>query len=174
MSKLSNVVFMASSEGGHFSQLLALHDLFEKYQTVVVTDNERANKNIPALKHVLAIEFAMADVEMRKKLKDSKKKKLTRFDYLPGYVKLFRQCFKICSKYRPKVIVSTGSVIAVPLILWGKLHGSKTVFIETRAKVYGKTVTGKILTHIADKIIVQWPEMVEVYKGKGEYYGTLV
>ena len=48
------------------------------------------------------------------------------------------------------------------------------VYIETRAKVYNKTITGKLIGWICDKIIVQWPEMVDVYKGKAEYYGTLV
>lgn len=27
---------------------------------------------------------------------------------------------------------------------------------------------------LADKVIVQWPEMVDVYNGKADYYGTLV
>lgn len=174
MSRLNNIVFFASNEGGHFSQLLALHSLFNKYETVIVTDNERANKEIPALKDVKSIEFALGDVNMRKKLKNSKKKNITRLDYIPGYIELFKDCFKICRKHRPKVIISTGSDIAVPLFLWGKIHGAKNVFIETRAKVYGKTVTGKLVTPIVDKIIVQWPEMLEVYKGKAEYYGTLV
>lgn len=174
MKSLNNIVFFASNEGGHFSQLLALSPLFSEYETIIVTDNKRANKNFPLLKNVKSIEFALGDVNMRNKLKNSKKKKMTRWDYIPGYWTLFKECFQICEKYRPKVIVSTGSDIAVPLMLWGKLHGSKTVFIETRAKVYGKTLTGKLLTPIADKIIVQWPEMVEVYKGKAEYFGTLV
>lgn len=171
---LNDIVFFASNEGGHFSQLMALKELFVKFDTVIVTDNERASTDIPALKSVKAIEFALGDVNMRKKLTNSKKKNITRWDYIPGYIELFKDCFKICRKYRPKVIVSTGSDIAVPLFLWGKLHGAKTVFIETRAKVYGKTVTGKLVTPIADKLIVQWPEMVNVYNGKGEYYGTLV
>lgn len=174
MSKLNDYVFFASNEGGHFSQLMALHDLFGKYKSVLVTDNERANKNIPALREIEAIEFAMGDVNMRKKLKDSKKKNVTRWDYLPGYIELFKDCFSIWKKYRPKVIISTGSDIAVPLFIMGKLHGSKCVFIETRAKVYGKTVTGKIVQYISDKIIVQWPEMLDVYGKKAEYYGTLV
>ena len=173
-SQLNDIVFFASNEGGHFSQLMALKKLFGEYHSVLVTDNERANKTLPALKEVSEIEFAMGDVEMRMKMKDSKKKNITRWDYLPGYINLFRQCFKIWRKYRPKVIISTGSDIAVPLFLIGRLHGTKCVFIETRARVYGKTVTGKILTHIASKIIVQWPEMVGVYKGKAEYLGTLV
>lgn len=52
--------------------------------------------------------------------------------------------------------------------------GAKFVYIETRAKVYNKTISGKIVERFADKIIVQWPEMVEVYMGRAEYYGTLV
>ena len=171
---LENFVFFACNEGGHFSQLMALKDLFGMFPSILVTDNERANKSLAALKCIEEIEYAMGDVEMRKKLKDSKKEKITHWDYLPGYISLFRQCFSIWKKYRPKVIVSTGSNIAVPLFIIGRLHGSKCVFIETRARVYGKTLTGKILTYIANKIIVQWPEMVDVYKGRAEYLGTLV
>lgn len=163
----------ASNEGGHFSQMMALAPLFEKYKTVIVTDNERANKQIQGLENV-KLELVLGLSKVRKKLERSKKKKLTRLDYLSGYIFSFKECFEVCQKYKPKVIISTGSVIAVPLILWGKVHGAKTVFIETRARVYGKTMTGKILTPIADKIIVQWPEMLEVYKGKAEYLGTLI
>lgn len=72
------------------------------------------------------------------------------------------------------MIVSTGSNIAVPLCFIAKLYGTRFVYIETRAKVYSKTISGKIVERFADKIIVQWPEMVNVYKGKAEYFGTLV
>ncbi len=171
--KRPNYIFFASNEGGHFSQLMALYPLFKKFSSVIVTDNERATKDMFQLKDVVAIEYANAEVELRKKFAN-KNKKLTRFDYLGGYIKLFKQCHIICNKYKPEVIISTGSDIAVPLIMWGRLHGAKTIFIETRAKVYSKTLTGKILTHIADKIIVQWPEMLSVYKNKAEYYGVLV
>ncbi len=171
-SKLENTVFFAANEGGHFAQLMKLSPLFDKYKSVVVTDNHRANKEIPALKNVAEIEFAMGFAHRRLELVN--KENISRWNYLGGYLKMFRQTFRIWKKHRPKVIISTGSNIAVPLFFIGKLYGSKLVYIETRARVYGKSVTGKLLTHIADRIIVQWPEMVDVYKGKAEYYGTLV
>lgn len=87
---------------------------------------------------------------------------------------MYRECFKIWKKYRPKVIVSTGSNIAIPLCLIGKLFGSKFVFIETQAKVYSKTATGQAIGNIADVVLVQWPEMLDVYRGKAKYFGTLV
>ena len=174
MRKLNNTVFFACNEGGHFAQLMALNELFGKYDTVIVTDNKRANKDIPALKNVRAIEFAMAFADKRDELTKKKGKKLTHASYLSAYWALFKQCYSIWEKYRPKVIVSTGSNIAVPLCFIAKLRGTKFVYIETRAKVYSKTISGKLVEHFADKIIVQWPEMVSVYKGKAEYHGTLV
>ena len=80
---------------------------------------------------------------------------------------------KIWKQYRPKVIISTGSNIAVPLFLIGKLHGSKIIFIETRAKVYARSMTGILVRKLADRIFVQWPEMLKLYP-EAIYCGTLV
>lgn len=174
MSILNNTVIFASNEGGHFAQLMALKELFSKYDTIVLTDNKRANRSIPALKDVKEIEFAMSFANKREELTKNKEKKMTHASYLGSYYGLFKECYTVCNKYRPKVIISTGSNIAVPLCFIAKWMGAKFVYIETRAKVYNKTISGKIVEHFADKIIVQWPEMIEVYKGRAEYYGTLV
>ena len=50
MVKLNNIVIFACNEGGHFAQLMALKELFSKYDSVILTDNKRANKGIPSLK----------------------------------------------------------------------------------------------------------------------------
>lgn len=174
MSRLNNIVMFASNEGGHFAQLMALKELFSKYDSVVLTDNERANFGIPALKDVKAIEFAMSFANKRKELTKHKEKKMTHASYLSSYFGLTKECWAACQKHRPKVIISTGSNIAVPLCFIAKIMGAKFIYIETRAKVYNKTISGKIVERFADKVIVQWPEMVDVYKGRAEYYGTLV
>lgn len=85
---------------------------------------------------------------------------------------MFVQCIRIVHKYKPAVIISTGSYIAVPLFWWGKLYGAKLIFIESNAMVYSKTVTGKLVGWMSDKVIVQWPEMLKVYP-KAEYWGVL-
>jgi len=172
--KLNDVVMFACNEGGHFSQLLALKDLFGKYNSVVLTDNKRANKSIPALSQVQEIDFAMSFANKREELSKRKYKTLSHVSYISAYWGLLMECWIACKKHRPKVIISTGSNIAVPLCFVSKIIGSKFIYIETRAKVYNKTISGKIIERFADKIIVQWPEMVEVYKGRAEYYGTLV
>lgn len=163
----------ACNRGGHFSQMLALKCLFGEYNSVLVTDNHHATKEkTPALKEIDYIEYAMGMANKLNSLngKDNKKNRL---QLLSGYVSLWHECRSIWKKYRPSVIITTGSNIAVGLFIYGWLRGSKLIFIETRAKVKSKTLTGTIIGKIADKVFVQWPEMTKIYP-KSEFCGTLV
>lgn len=170
--ELNNIVMFACSEGGHFSQMMELKTLFGKYQSVFVTDNVRADKNLPGLEAANDVFHVNGIAESRKKNAGNKHND-SRWTYLAGYFALFKQCRQVMKKVRPKVVVSTGSNVAVPLFFVGKLMGCKLIFIETRAHVYSKSMTGKLVGGISDEIIVQWPEMLKVYKN-AEYYGTLV
>ena len=171
MSKLNDIVMFACNQGGHFSQMMAMNELFGKYDSVLVTDNVRATKEMPALKNVGKIEFIVGESSKRKKVKDNDSG--NRFSFLDVYVSMFFASKQIWKKYRPKVIISTGSNIAFPLFLIGKIGGSKIIFIETRAKVYARSMTGILVRHMADEIFVQWPEMLKLYP-EAKYYGTLV
>lgn len=172
MAKLSNTVMFACNQGGHFSQMMAMKELFGSYDTVLVTDNVRANKEMPSLKEIGGIEFALAMAKKREELVGSSKGN-GRLGFLSAYFALFAECRKIWKKYKPAVIISTGSNIAVPLFLYGRLKGSKLIYIESRAKVHSKTMTGTVVGKIAHKVFVQWPEMQDVYPN-AEYVGTLV
>lgn len=127
---------------------------------------------MPALKEIGSISYVKGTAKSRKENVGSKHND-SRWSYLSGYIHQFVECYRILKLHKPKVIISTGSNIAVPLFYFGKLMGCKLVFIETRAHVYAKSLTGKLIAGISDKVIVQWPEMLDLYK-KAEYYGTLV
>lgn len=167
MAKLNNVVMFACNQGGHFSQMMALSELFERYDSVLVTDNVRATKETPALNKIGQIIHIKTQ---RDKVKAGKSHRLF---YINVYVENFIKYWKAWKQIRPKVIISTGSNIAVPLFWVGKLHGSKLIFIETRAKVYARSLTGILVRNIADIIYVQWPEMLKLYP-EAKYCGTLV
>lgn len=171
MGTLNRIVIFACNQGGHFSQLMALNELFSKYESILVTDNVRATKDIPVLKNITSIEIIEGEGRQRKEQKQNSSG--SRWTFIGVYIKSFFNCWKIWIKYRPKVIISTGSNIAVPLFIIGKLYGSKMIFIETRAKVYAKSMTGILVRHLADQIFVQWPEMLAVYP-EAKYCGTLV
>ena len=162
----------AGSQGGHYVELMGLKDLFCKYDSVLMTDNLNATFDKQELKVFKAIEHSTAMVKNRENHAGSSSR-LGRMAAITSYIKMFRECWNICKKWNPAVIVSTGSYIAVPLFLYAKLHGAKTIFIESNAKVYQKTMTGILVERFSDKIYVQWPEMLKLYP-QAEYYGPLI
>lgn len=162
----------AGSQGGHYVELMGLKSLFSKYESVLVTDNLNATKDKPELAAFKSIEYCYGMVKSREKRAGSSKKQ-SRLSALSSYLQMFWECWMICKRWKPTVIVTTGSYIAVPLFLCGKLHGAKTIFIESNAKVYQKTMTGILVERFSDKIYVQWPEMLKVYP-QAEYYGPLI
>ena len=66
------------------------------------------------------------------------------------------QSFLLFIKIRPKVIISTGAGIAIPFMIIGRFLGSKIIFIETGARIYTPSKTGKFIYKYADLFIVQY------------------
>lgn len=150
-SKL-NVLFVCN-RGGHFSQMMALKDLFPLYNSMLVTDNK--------------IDF---DLDIPCRYMESFRQRS--FPWFYFMVNVW-QYLKIGWAFRPDVVISTGANLAVPMFMVGKLMGSKLVFIESRARVYTKSSTGRLVGKWCSKIIVQWPEMLKLYP-RAEYWGQLM
>ena len=77
-------------------------------------------------------------------------------------------------KEKPDVIVSTGTMVAFPTILWARILRKKVIYIETFARVYGGTRAGKFVYkhHLYDLFIYQWETQKEEYPN-GIYGGGI-
>ena len=76
-------------------------------------------------------------------------------------------------KEKPQIIICTGALSTVPFCLLSKLFNSKLIYIESFAKVYTGSLTGRMMYLFADEFYVQWEEMLEIYpkaKFKGGVY----
>lgn len=71
--------------------------------------------------------------------------------------------WKVLRKEKPDLIISSGAAIAVPFFYLGKLFGAKTIYIEIFDRIDKPTLTGKLVYPVADRFIVQWEEMKQVY-----------
>lgn len=143
-------VLFISSTGGHFNELMQLEPLFKKYDYHIIVEKDKTNENL-------------------------KKKYGKKLDYLPygTRAKLFIYIFIFTwiivksiffyIKYRPHVIITTGTHTAVPICYFGHLFGSKVVFIETFANRSKPSLSGRMTYPIADMFIVQWDEMKKFY-----------
>lgn len=149
-------VMLVCNKGGHYSELMCLKSCWEGIsEPWMVTD-----------KHDACLDFGNRYLEFEA-FNYSRKK----FRALVGNCKY---ALRLCRRIRPDYVVSTGAGIAVPVMLAAKLCGAKLVFIESRARVYSRSKTGCILYPFCDTFIVQWPELLDVYGDKAEYFGTFV
>lgn len=153
-------IMLISSTGGHFTELMKLKPLFEKYDYSIVTENSK-NKKFLKNKYKSRIHFLIYG---------------TKTHFLVYPFKLFINCFIslfLYIKIRPKYIISTGAHTAGPMCCIGKIFGSKIIFIETFANINTKTITGSLVYLFADIFIVQWKRMLKLYP-KARYGGWII
>ena len=157
--KMKKKVLFISSTGGHFTELMSLSPLFEKYDYTIITEKDKTSEN---LKEKFGKKLYFLPYGTRSKL----------FTYIFKYLYLCIKTVYLYFKIRPKVIVTTGTHTAGPMCILGKIFGSKIIYIETFANIDKKTATGKIIYKIADLFIVQWEEMLKLYP-KAVYGGSI-
>jgi hypothetical protein len=73
---------------------------------------------------------------------------------------------------RPLIVVSTGASLALPFFAIARLHGARTVYVES-SRIDGPSRSGRLCYPLSDLFILQWEEQRRYYK-KGELVGALL
>ena len=158
IDKDTKIMFI-SSTGGHFNELMQLKPLMDKCNYHIVTEKTKQNSN---LKEKFGKKLNFLIYETKKKP----------FKYMfvllaNSFISLY-----IFLKFRPQVVVTTGTHTAGPMCCIARLLGSKVIYIETYANRISKTSAGKLLYYVANDFIVQWKEMLKLYP-KAKYFGGI-
>ena len=150
-------VMFISSVGGHLTQLLELKSIFNDYDYVLVTEKTDVTLSLKDKYNVSYLKYG------------SRK-------YLFKYIFIFSfnilKSIALFIKYRPKVIVTTGTHTAVPMCYLGFIFRRKVIYIESYAKRTSPTLTGRIVYPIATTFVVQWKSMLDFYP-KAKYWGGI-
>lgn len=144
-------ICLVSSSGGHFEQLCRLKELFNKYTGFVVT--EKTDFEVKADYYV-------------------QRTGLGEKNFIINTIRLFNETRKICDIEKPDVVITTGTYISLPFMIYCKLHKKKFIYIETFARVTDTTKAGKFMYRFADLFIYQWPELKKYYPN-GAYGGSI-
>ena len=75
-------------------------------------------------------------------------------------------------RVRPNYVITTGTMIVIPMAIIAKIFKRKLIYIETFARINDGTKTGKLLYKYADLFIVQWIELLKIYP-KAIYGGSI-
>jgi UDP-N-acetylglucosamine:LPS N-acetylglucosamine transferase len=87
-------------------------------------------------------------------------------------IRNFLVAFRVIRALRPRAIVTTGAGVAVPFCYVGRLFGARVVFIESFARVWSPSLTGRLVHPVATDFFVQWPQLLRHYR-KARYEGQL-
>ena len=144
-------VLFISSEGGHLNELSQID--FNRYDYFLVTEKTKATEFV-------AEKYPKGKYEY---LKYGTRKTPIRYFFI--LVSNYLKSKKIFKSFNPDVIVTTGTHTAIPMCFIAHRKKKKVIWIETFANRYTPTMAGKIIKKfkLADEVIVQWPELLEVY-----------
>ena len=153
---MKRVMFICSV-GGHLTQMLSLKEIFSNYDYLLVTEKSK-------------VTLDLANKYNTKYLLHGTRSYL--FKYIFIFIFNFFKSIYLFAKYRPEVIVSTGTHTAVVMCYLGWLFRRKIIFIESFAKSQSPTLSGKLVYPIATTFVVQWESMLKFYP-KAKYWGGI-
>lgn len=137
-------ILLVSSSGGHFDELMIINNAIKKmYDVKVVTEKTKYNHKENY--------FFLYQVN-RKKISSI-------FKLFINHIK----SFIILKKINPDVVISTGALASISMCKLAHNQGKKVIFIESFAKVFTPTKTGRYVYKFADIFIVQWEELLKFY-----------
>lgn len=154
---MNKKVLFVSSGGGHLEELLMLKELFKECDSLVVSEKTPTTE-------FLKDKYPTAYLKYGTK------------DHLLAYLFIFPWnillSFLIFLRFKPDYVVTTGTHTAVPMCYIAHFFHKKVVWIETFANVNTPTKAGRMVYQIADKFIIQWPDLKKFYP-KAEYWGSI-
>ena len=147
-------VLLAAEPGGHLLELYTLRDVWQHYDRTWVT--------LPAIGSL--------------SLLTDERVVFARGPTCRNIGNLLRNlwvAWQVIGRYRPKLIVATGSGLVVPLLWIARLRGVKSVYIECGGRTDRPSLSCRLVCRVANQLYVQWPELVDVVHG-ARYAGNIL
>lgn len=143
-------IMAVASDGGHWVQLQRIKNAFKGAEIVYVS-TQKSFKSNEGEKY-----YSVTDANRWNKLK---------------LIKMAGEMRKIIKKEKPDVIISTGAAPGLAAIFFGRLSGSRTIWLDSIANVERLSLSGRLIKPFADLHLTQWPHLAT---GKTIFKGTII
>jgi beta-1,4-N-acetylglucosaminyltransferase len=80
---------------------------------------------------------------------------------------------QLLTTVRPCALVTTGAALAVPFCWAARLTGVPVVYVESATRVNERSLTGRLVAPVADRVYVQWPDLLRAYR-RARYVGNVL
>ncbi|ORC32650.1 hypothetical protein B4O97_15945 [Marispirochaeta aestuarii] len=145
-------VLAVSSGGGHWVQLLRLRTAFEGFNVVYATVNPDSQLDIAGCPL-----YIIPDANRWTKL---------------SLVRCMFSALWIVIRVKPRVVITTGAAPGLFVLVFGKLLGAKTLWLDSIANVEKMSMSGRLARWFSDQWLTQWNDLA-CPKGP-EYKGAVM
>lgn len=135
---MSRKILAVASGGGHWVQLLRLRPAFEGHLVTYISTNSGYQADVQTPFHVVT------DANMWQKLR---------------LIKMFLEVGWVVLKLRPDAVVTTGAAPGFAAIMFGRLLGARTVWIDSIANSEELSGSGKQARRWANAWVTQWKHL---------------
>ncbi len=146
------MILLACSAGGHLSEMRQLEKWYSAHPHAFVTFRRPDTESLAKNETVFFIERPGRNILRT--------------------LQSFVHAFFLIREKKPRMVISTGADVTVPVCFWAKMHGIPILFIESFCRTQHASLSGKIISRFADRVIYQWPELKKDYPS-GIYAGSI-
>ncbi|HWO35935.1 MAG TPA: hypothetical protein VNO32_44665 [Candidatus Acidoferrum sp.] len=146
-----NKVLAVASSGGHWTQLLRILPALTSSEIVFVTVLQSYRSQVPENRF-----YFVNDANRWNKLR---------------LITLAIRVAWIIGKERPDVVVSTGAAPGYFALLFGRLFGARTIWIDSITNIERLSMSGSLVGRHADLWLTQWPHLA---RPEGPHFGGSV
>ena len=132
-------VLAVASAGGHWIQLLRLRDAFDGLEVVYVSTDPDYSVDVEGHRF-LTVQDA------------SRERPLL-------MLRTLLQSFRHVWAERPDVVISTGAAPGLFALLFGRIFGAQTIWIDSVANGEVLSMSGRLAGHLVGLWLTQWPEV---------------
>ena len=144
-------ILAVSSGGGHWVQLRRAIPAFEGHRVVYVTIDPIYAADVPGARlHIV--------------------NDATRWDRW-GSLRLALRMLWIVLRERPDAVISTGAAPGCFAIVFGRLLGARTIWLDSIANVEAMSMSGNLVRRWSQLWLTQWPHLAR--EGGPEYAGKV-
>jgi UDP-N-acetylglucosamine:LPS N-acetylglucosamine transferase len=151
VSNQKKKVLAVASSGGHWTQLRRVTPALTSYEVVYVTVLESYRAQVPDNKA-----YIVGDANRWHKL---------------ALIGLGFRIARIVAAERPDVVISTGAAPGYFAMLFGKLFGARTIWIDSITNIERLSLSGSLAGKYTDLWLTQWPHLA---KAEGPHFGGSV
>ncbi|WP_448572411.1 hypothetical protein [Trichothermofontia sp.] len=146
-------ILLVCSEGEPFEALGELKAFWGKYDRTWVTIASEASESQLATETVYWVNHLPGIAQMYRHYQQN----------LYWRIRFWLWALQLLIQERPHLILSTGSHIAVPFLILGKLLRSRTAFVESVTQVTYLSPAARLAIPFLDMLYVHWAQLKQRY-----------